>query len=769
METLEGTLLDVYNLEEEIHVWVKHADRVTHLLDRFYPVIFADGPVPLLVRLVARLREMGAVRGTPVWTIRRHFYKNEPVRVLKIQIQKPSVLHRIRTRLYALYGKIDLYHSDIELPTAYMFARNIFPLCLLRIQYTQTRQGNIIHKIESLDKITALDYTVPDFKTVSMRLEKTHRLGLSPANPLILETRNTAVTLSPQNEREFLVQINEVLQDADPDVVLSSFGDQVIFPALFTLAQKHGIALLFDRHGHTSLRKIIKQGKSFNTYGSWIFRAASYPLFGRLHVDAQNSFVFKEAKLTGILELARLARTPIQRMTRQSTGGALTAIETNVAIRKKYLVPWQKSAVERPKTAYELLTVDKGGLIYVPDASQNSVFENTAQLDFSQMYPMIMVNHNISPECVNCPCCAGDPSAPRVPEASYHICKKRRGIVADALAHILDRRKYYKSRIKELKAALSNGQASKDESAALLDNYETRQSSLKWMLVTSFGYLGYRNAKFGRIESHESVTAFGREKILTAKEIAEEHGYAVLHAITDCIFLHREGCPIDQEELRKTAQEITDACGIEMSIEGIYSWVIFLPSRQDPALPVVNRYCGRFETGELKYRGIAARRKDIPEFHRTAQLELLGLMAEASTIEDLRKLHPQMESKYHEIENHLRSGRVRVEELLLRKTASKDLSEYQVLNGTSLAMKQLAEMSLTVQPGEKVRYLVRCAAHPDRTRRYTTEEALTEGSPYDIDFYSRLLFECFQEIWQYFAPADYFNADASQRSLFSSV
>lgn len=764
MQKLEGSLLDVYNIEEEIHLWIKSDAGAVHFLDHFYPVIFADGPVPVLVRLVARLRELGAIRGTPAWTIRTHFYRNEPVRVLKIQIQKPSVLHRIRTRLYALYGKLDLYHSDIELPIAYMFARNIFPLCRVIIHFTPSRKGNIIRSIESLDKITDLDYTVPQFKTLSMRLERTHRLGLSSQNPLILEAGSHVLRLFPSDEKAFLLQINELLAEADPDVVLSSYGDQVIFPALFTLAQKHGISLLFDRHGHTSLRKIIKQGKSFNTYGSWIFRAASYPLFGRLHVDAQNSFVFKESKLTGILELARLARTPIQRMTRQSTGGALTAIETNVAVRKKYLVPWQKSAVERPKTAYELLTVDKGGLIYVPDASGKSVFENAAQLDFSQMYPMIMVNHNISPECVNCPCCTGDPSAPRVPETQYHVCKKRRGIVADALSHILDRRKYYKSRIKELKA----GPAS-EESAKLLDNYETRQSSLKWMLVTSFGYLGYRNAKFGRIESHESVTAFGREKILTAKEIAEDRGYTVLHAITDCVFLHKEGQVLSAEELRQTAAEITEACGIEMSIDGIYSWVIFLPSRVDALLPVVNRYCGRFQTGELKYRGIAARRKDVPTFHRDAQLELLDIMAGAATVEDLRKLHPQMEQRYHQIETILRSGSVPAESLLLRKTASRELSEYQVLNGTSLAMRQLAEMNLTVQAGEKVRYLVLCASHPDRSRRYLTEEAAGNISPYDVDFYVRLLFECFQEIWQYFAPPGYFDADPSQRSLFSTI
>lgn len=764
METLEGCLLDVYNIEEELHLWVKSESGTVHFLDHFYPVIFADGPVPVLVRLVARLRELGAVRGAPVWTIRTHFYKNEPVRVLKIQIQKPSILHKIKTRLYALYGKLDLYHSDIELPIAYMFARNIFPLCRVKIQFSSSKSGNIIQSIQSLDKITDLDYAVPSFRTIGMRLEKTHRLGLSTQNALLLETNTEVLRLVPSDEKAFLLQINELLAALDPDVVLTSYGDQVIFPALFTLAQKHGVPLLFDRHGHTSLRKIIKQGKSFNTYGSWIFRAASYPLFGRLHVDAQNSFVFKESKLTGILELARLARTPIQRMTRQSTGGALTAIETNVAVRKKYLVPWQKSAVERPKTAYELLTVDKGGLIYVPDASGKSVFENAAQLDFSQMYPMIMVNHNISPECVNCPCCAGDPSAPRVPETQYHICKKRRGIVADALSHILDRRKYYKSRIKELKALPAS-----EESAALLDNYETRQSSLKWMLVTSFGYLGYRNAKFGRIESHESVTAFGREKILTAKEIAEEHGYAVLHAITDCVFLHKGGQILDAQELRQTAQEITETCGIEMAIDGVYSWVIFLPSRQDELLPVVNRYCGRFETGELKYRGIAARRKDVPSFHRDAQLELLAIMAGAVTIQDLIKLHPQMEQKYHEIEKLLRSGSVPAERLFLRKTASRELGDYQVLNGTSLAMKQLAEMNLTVQAGEKVRYLVLCASHPDRSKRYLTEEAAVDTTPYDVDFYVRLLFDCFQEIWQYFAPSGYFDADPSQRSLFSTI
>ena len=47
--------------------------------------------------------------------------------------------------------------------------------------------------------------------------------------------------------------------------------------------------------------------------------------------------------------------------------------------------------------------------------------------------------------------------------------------------------------------------------------YKQRQTALKWMLVTCFGYLGYKNARFGKIEAHEAVTAYGRDKLLAPK------------------------------------------------------------------------------------------------------------------------------------------------------------------------------------------------------------------------------------------------------------
>ena len=43
------------------------------------------------------------------------------------------------------------------------------------------------------------------------------------------------------------------------------------------------------------------------------------------------------------------------------------------------------------------------------------------------------------------------------------------------------------------------------------DMFDQQQNALKWLLVTCFGYTGYKNARFGRIEAHE-VFVRGLEK-----------------------------------------------------------------------------------------------------------------------------------------------------------------------------------------------------------------------------------------------------------------
>jgi DNA polymerase I len=49
---------------------------------------------------------------------------------------------------------------------------------------------------------------------------------------------------------------------------------------------------------------------------------------------------------------------------------------------------------------------------------------------------------------------------------------------------------------------------------ASLSEWETlggQSTALKWFLLSCFGYQGFSNAKFGRIEVHEAINAYVRD------------------------------------------------------------------------------------------------------------------------------------------------------------------------------------------------------------------------------------------------------------------
>ncbi|MBK8394474.1 MAG: DNA polymerase [Leptospiraceae bacterium] len=767
INTTEGFLFDIYNVEEQVYVWILDNDNKPQLyLDSFYPEIYLDGPPIIIERVVRRIQFYNALKERPIWVNKKNFYSNKEVKVLKLVLSKPSVMRKILHKLYAYYGQMDIYHTDIEIPTGYSYAHKIFPLARVKIKYESTQNMNRIHLIQTNDDLNECEYEIPKLKILKFKLKKNHRLGLNQNNPLIIENDKVKYELNFSHPKESLLWLNEILEKQDPDIILSEFGDQIIFPILFQLAQNYRIQLKLDRDISTlHTRQIIRKGTSFNTYGAMIYRAPAYPFFGRWHIDRANSFVFKEAELRGIIELSRISRLPMQRMARASTGNALTAIETDVALQNNYLVPWQKSKVEENKTFYELLRIDKGGLIFQPDTTSGIVFENMAQLDFSQMYPSIMVLHNLSPETVLCQCCKEEDNTKKVPEANYHICNKRKGVVSQALEKILFRRKYYKKILKEFP----------DKDSDKYKFAEAKQNSLKWMLVTSFGYLGYRNAKFGRIESHESVTAFGREILLNAKDKAEDEGYFLSHAITDCIFIQKkDSSQFTKSELQKLCDTITKETKISMEIEGIYKWLVYPPSKIDPLLPVSNRYFGKFQSGEIKMRGLAARRKDMPKFIKEMQLSLLEIMRQADSISELKALHTEMQEMYLIYKNKLESNKVTWEELLIRKTVGQAIDEYSVENASFLSLLQLQKYRMNVEPGEKVRYIVIKEKHPDKSKRYLVEEMakLTLSSKYcyyDIEYYARLMWDAFQEIWENFAPEGYFRFTPGKQLYFDFI
>jgi len=454
-----------------------------------------------------------------------------------------------------------------------------------------------------------------------------------------------------------------------------------------------------------------------------VYRPAFYTLQGRIHLDTAQSFFYGESGLRGILDIARCANIPVQLLSRLGPGTAISQIEVNAAMAKGYLVPWKKNTPENWKTAEELLIADRGGLVLEPVVG---LHEDVLELDYASLYPNIMVLHNISPETMLCCCCPD--STKRVPQLGYHICSRQKGLLPEVLEPILHRRFCFKARAKNNHYDHAT--------------YTELQKAWKWVLVVCFGYTGYRNARYGRIECHESITAFSRDILLTASEVAQHAGYEVLHGIVDSLWV--KGSPGCARPFHLSWM-ISTRTGIRMDVEGRYKWIVFLPSKET-GVGALTRYYGVFENGTVKIRGVELRQHNTPAFLKNAQQEMLNVFKQARTAEEFRALIPTSLEALRRSAAALRDSAVRHNDLVCTTTISKDIAAYKVHTLPKSALLQLQDLGVQVQPGQSVRYIVTDEYSRNYKRRVCLAEKREEIENIDVSYYLRQLAKCAESL-----------------------
>jgi DNA polymerase elongation subunit (family B) len=354
------------------------------------------------------------------------------------------------------------------------------------------------------------------------------------------------------------------------------------------------------------------------------------------------------------------------------------------------------------------------------------------------MYPSLMAKNNISAEAVLCKCCPD--SKIRIPDLGYHVCEKRVGIVPKVLKLIITKRLQYK----RLKSETCDQR--------LKEVYDGRQGALKWILVTCFGYLGYRNAKFGTIDGHIGVCASGREAFLKAARLAERHGFDVIHGIVDSLWLKKENAAI--EDYDRLRQEIGEAVSVPLSFEGRYKWIVFLPSRMHPNVAVLNRYYGVKEGGEVKIRGLEIRRRDTPRFVYDMQMEMIKVLATADNSRAFVEKIPDALKVVADYRRRLIEGDVPVWELIVTKHLSKNLDDYKQKVSQVIAAEQLLKEGVEVSAGKNVSFLFTCAENKRYERRVKAKELIKTGTNSDVHKYLLLLYSAASNLLSPFGYSD---------------
>src|SRR5260370_8265945 len=100
------------------------------------------------------------------------------------------------------------------------------------------------------------------------------------------------------------------------------------------------------------------------------------------------------------------------------------------------------------------------------------------------------------------------------------------------------------------------------------------------------------------MEAHADIKAVARETLLVAKELAENRGFELLHALVDSLYVWREGAT--HEDFEQLAKDIEERTHLPLSIESVYRYVVFLPSNKYKDVPFPNPFFAVTENGDLK-------------------------------------------------------------------------------------------------------------------------------------------------------------------------
>jgi len=786
----DGWLLDVSTFSEGVILWVKTSkeQKVIKIYQEFCPEFFA---VPRnevgndLKRLKYILTQNLNIKEVRICEKYAKLEDHEKTKVLGVTVTKPSVFKKTIKEVDKI-GLFILNNTDLPIAQMYFYVNDIFPMSFCRfkvkIEKGKDKRSNILRlvSIDLQDDNEKLFYDLPPLKAVWLDVKIQHQ-GIRPyyndpishAEICIVENDESNVPradgyikrkilIDKADEAETLKTISKVIEHLDPDIILTQNGDEFLLPYLVARASENRVTkdLYLSRDKKPLVNCLFELSGGSDHYMSYgIIRRRSKTqvyLTGRFHLDTTTyaSLHFTEGNIPGVIEVARISRISLQRLSRITIGGALQSIQFYNAYKLEHLIPPFKKNPEGFNTGMDLIRSDRGGHIFEPIIG---VFEQVVELDFSSMYPSLMANFNISSETINCKCCKDDGTGVKVPGLDFHICSKRQGIISKSISLPLSKRLKYKEYVRK------TGNL----------RYKFTDIALKWVLVVSFGYLGFKNARFGKIEAHQTVCAFAREFLMRSAEIAEEHGCKVIHGIVDSIWLKdtKSRSPEEFEVVtKKITEEITEQVGIPMSWDGRYNFIVFLPSRAEPDIPALSHYWGIKNDGEIKVRGIEVRRRDTPKIVKDAQYAFIDVFQGVKTVEEFMRRIPKVKKMLYRYVDKIETGEVSREELTIRQRVSRKPSQYKVNSYQAVAARQLERSGVVVSPGKNVRYIILNAdADPEFPEKKVILSDLYDEKKhqYDRKKYIELLKRAFENIFPFKFPEleELLKSDFNRRSI----
>jgi DNA polymerase, archaea type len=379
-------------------------------------------------------------------------------------------------------------------------------------------------------------------------------------------------------------------------------------------------------------------------------------------IKAQSASIFNvgEDALDYTLQLSNLSILPPDQVLAAAVGFRVDSYLMMEAHRLGELIPAREELNIIPY---------KGAIVLEPSVG---LHDHVAVLDFSAMYPSLMVKYNISPDTLVDK--AGEDIF-EVPEVGHHFRKSPPGFYKIVLSQLIA------SRLAAKREAAKTPRGTPEHKIL-----KAREKATKVITNATYGYAGWAGSRWYSREVAESAAALGRDTINRAIDIAKKLGLRVLYGDTDSLFVEH-----DEKLVNQFIKDIDKELGLEINLGQLYKRILFTEAKK--------KYAGMLDDSELDVVGMEAIRGDWSNLARDVQNEVLRLV--------LQDGNPARARSYvTNLTRELSSAKVPKSSLVIWKTLTKRPDDYEVNAPHVEVARKMAKEGWPVTVGDKVGFII---------------------------------------------------------------
>jgi len=677
--------------------------------------------------------------------VQRRFF-GKPVTAIKVSCKDATQTGKTARQVRKIDGVSDCYEHDIRAAMRYLIDNSLAPCSWHEAEVVEEAntygvRAAKVYSITSPPKLLENMTVAPMLKTLAFNMIAYSHEGTPNANsnPIVVISTVTGdraekqFTAGPdRNDKSLIQAFIAYIRVYDPDVIVGYGANKTDWSYLLQRCRLHGFLLGIDRtgfephssvYGHVSLTGIVNldlvdfeamfpevkvktlsnfaKNLKINIGGGVVDDVlfADYwdsdekrGILLRFSLDsARRVYGVASLLLDFAIQLSALTGLPLDQVMSAATGFRVEWYLIRRAQKIGEIVP------RRVEQTYMTYT---GGLVLSP---KPGLHENIAVLDFKSMYPNIMITYNLSPDTYIQP---GDPEPSEgvyvAPEVGYRFRKQPMGFYKEALTYLIDVRGAIRQKMKALEPGTVEYHV-----------LDARQKAVKVLTNAAYGYAGWVGARWYIKPVAEAASAWGRNIILAASQMAKKAGVAVIYGDTDSLFIEYDNAKTDQLQA-----DIHRELKLDVEVGEVYIRVFFTEAKK--------RYAGLRSDGSLDIVGLEVIRGDWAEVAKHVQERVLEII--------LKEQSPKKALEYvRSVVSDLHSRRIPLEDLVIWKTLTKSPEAYAVRAPHVEAAKLLISRGWRLSAGDKVGYVVLAGKGPLYAR--VTPYVNAKKDQTDIEYY----------------------------------